>query len=406
MSGTNTSGGSWPLSTWLSIISLGFGSFALVGSELLPAALLTPMARDFGVTEGAAGQAVTLTAIAAAIAAPTVALVIGRLDRKLISLMLCGLVVASNVTVTLTSDYLMLLAARAMLGISIGGFFALSGAIVVRLVSMEGLGKGMSIVFIGMSIAMVVAPALGALIGEALGWRAVFLAAAAAGTVAVLLQALYLPSVPETGATSLSTLFGLMGRSKVRIGLAVALLFFGGDIAGFTFIRPYLEAGAGFDATTVAIVLLVLGIANLIGNAVGGVLADRVLRAGFAVIALALAVGAVGLVMSGSGFVPALAFISILGFAAGAGPVMIQTWMGQAAPDQLEGVGGLVLAVAQLGLALGAIAGGIAVDFYGVDVPFYLTALCGVLSALLIATQRSSDMEREPSPASELAAGA
>lgn len=54
--------GAWPISTWLSVISLMFGSFALISSELLPMAVLTPMAADLGVTEGVAGQAVTLAA--------------------------------------------------------------------------------------------------------------------------------------------------------------------------------------------------------------------------------------------------------------------------------------------------------------------------------------------------------
>jgi MFS family permease len=96
---------------------------------------------------------VTLTAIFAGIAAPRVALIIGRVDRKLINLTLCALVVASNIAVALTADYPVLLAARTLLGIAIGGFFALAGATVVRLVTMEDMGKGMSIVFMGLSAA-------------------------------------------------------------------------------------------------------------------------------------------------------------------------------------------------------------------------------------------------------------
>ncbi len=122
MSATVSKRISWPISTWLSVVSLTFGSFALISSELLPMAVLTPMAADLGISEGAAGQAVTLTALCAGIAAPTLALVIGRLDRKLINLFLCALVIASNVAVAFTSDYFVLLAARMILGIAIGGF--------------------------------------------------------------------------------------------------------------------------------------------------------------------------------------------------------------------------------------------------------------------------------------------
>src|SRR5262245_37558580 len=105
MSEASLANRSWSAATWFSVPSLGFGSFSLVSSELLPMGLLSPLARDIGVSEGAAGQAVTLTAIFAGLAAPTVALVIGRLDRKLVMLALCGLVIASNIAAALAWTY-------------------------------------------------------------------------------------------------------------------------------------------------------------------------------------------------------------------------------------------------------------------------------------------------------------
>lgn len=391
----------WPASTWLSVVSLTFGSFALISSELLPMAVLTPMAAELGITEGAAGQAVTLTAIFAGIAAPTVALVIGRLDRKLINLVLCALVVVSNIAVALTSDYLVLLAARMLLGIAIGGFFALAGATVVRLVTLEDMGKGMSIVFMGLSAGLVIAPATSTLIGEAFGWRAAFMAAAGAGLLALLLQAICLPSVPATGATSLSSLFGLPKRPQVRVGLTVGLLFFGGEVCGFTFMRPYLETDGGLDATSIAPVLMMLGLASLLGSAIAGMFADRMLRGGFGTTFLVLGVASMGLLSFGTTYVAVLAFAAAWGLAVGAGPVMTQTWMARAAPDQLEGVGGLFLAVIQIGVALGAIAGGIAVDVLGTSAPLYVTAICALLAAGTIATQRTPDVASQ-SPASAL----
>lgn len=377
----------WSTSTWLSVVSLTVGSFALISSELLPMAVLTPMAADLGVTEGAAGQAVTLTALFAGIAAPTVALIVGRVDRKLINLTLCALVVASNIAVSITSEFSVLLAARMLLGIAIGGFFALAGATVVRLVTIEDMGKGMSIVFMGLSAGLVVAPALATLIGEAFGWRAAFMAAAGCGLLALLLQTIFLPSVPSTSATSLSSMFGLLKRPPVRVGLVVGLLFFGGEVSGFTFMRPYLETYGALDPTAIAAALLTLGLASLVGSAVAGAFADRVLREGFGATFLMLALATVGLLALSNFYVAVLVFAAAWGVAIGAGPVMTQTWMGRAAPDQLEGVGGLFLAVIQVGVTLGAIAGGVAVDFIGTSAPLYVTATCAVLAAVLIATQ-------------------
>jgi DHA1 family purine ribonucleoside efflux pump-like MFS transporter len=393
-------GSVWPIATWLSVVSLTFGSFALISSELLPMAVLTPMAVELGVTEGAAGQAVTLTALFAGIAAPTVALIIGRLDRKLINLTLCALVIASNIAVAVTSDYFVLLAARMLLGVAIGGFFALAGATVVRLVTMEDMGKGMSIVFMGLSAGLVVAPAFATLIGEAFGWRAAFMAAAGCGLLALLSQTVFLPSVPATSATSLSSLFGLLKRQPVRVGLVVGLLFFGGEVSGFTFMRPYLENNGGLNPPAIAAALLTLGLASLAGSAIAGVFADRMLREGFCATFMVLAVATIGLLTFSNAYVAILVFAAAWGVAIGAGPVMTQTWMGRAAPDQLEGVGGLFLAVIQLGVTLGAIAGGIAVDAVGTSAPLYVTAICAVLAAVLIATQRTPGAgSQTPAPA-------
>ncbi|HYE39735.1 MAG TPA: MFS transporter, partial [Ramlibacter sp.] len=82
---------------WAGVSSLSLGVFALVTAEFLPASLLTAMATDLGVTDGAAGQAVTATALVAAVAAPVIPLATQRMDRKRVLLALTSLLLASNV---------------------------------------------------------------------------------------------------------------------------------------------------------------------------------------------------------------------------------------------------------------------------------------------------------------------
>jgi DHA1 family purine ribonucleoside efflux pump-like MFS transporter len=373
--------------TWLPVFALALSSFALVSSELLPMALLTPLARDVGVSEGAAGQTVTLTALFAGIAAPTLALLIGRIDRKAILIGLCVLAIVSNVAVAGAANYWMLLAGRVVLGIAVGGFFALAGATVVQLVKMEGFGKGMSVVFLGISAATVLAPPAGALIGEAFGWRGGFLAAAGAGVLVLGAQIVLLPRVPAATATDLSALLGLLARPKVRVGLAVIALVVGGHLAGFTFMRPFLES-ARLDANAIAAILLSFGLCNVAGNAVAGFGADRDLRRAFAITGLLLGLAPFALATFAASFPAALAFAGLWGFAFGAAPVMVQAWMGRAAPDRLEAVGGLFMAALQFAIALGAILGGIAVDLFDVTFPLFITATCGLLAAALIGAER------------------
>ncbi|HEX7687168.1 MAG TPA: MFS transporter, partial [Burkholderiaceae bacterium] len=114
---------------WPAIASLALGVFGLVTAEFLPASLLTAMSADLGVSDGAAGQAVTATALVGAIAAPTVPLATRRLDRRHVMLALTVLLLASNALAIAAHGLPLLLAARVLLGVALGGFWSMAAAL-------------------------------------------------------------------------------------------------------------------------------------------------------------------------------------------------------------------------------------------------------------------------------------
>ena len=134
----------WNTATWFAVVSMAATSFALVSAEFLPAGLLTPMARDLGISEGTAGQVVTATASVGAVAALLSNVLIGRLNRKTVLVSLSALAIGSNVLASLATDFWLLLVGRAGLGIALSGFWALSVAVVARLVGANATGRGMS----------------------------------------------------------------------------------------------------------------------------------------------------------------------------------------------------------------------------------------------------------------------
>jgi predicted MFS family arabinose efflux permease len=113
---------------WGAVVSLALGVFGLVTAEFLPASLLTRLAQDLGVSEGAAGQAVTATAVVGAISAPTMAIITRRLDRRLVMWILSVLLIVSNLVAAFASSLTMLLLARVVLGVALGGFWSMSAA--------------------------------------------------------------------------------------------------------------------------------------------------------------------------------------------------------------------------------------------------------------------------------------
>src|SRR3954471_9013361 len=173
---------------WAGVLSLAMGVFGLVTAEFLPASLLTPIAADLGVTNGAAGQTVTATAVIGTFAGIFMPILTRNLDRRLVMWSLTSLLVVSSLLAAFATDLAMLLGARLLLGVGIGGFWSMMAAMAMRLVPERLLPRALSIVFTGVSVATVSAAPIGAYLGDLFGWRTVFALSAAIGVLALLIQ--------------------------------------------------------------------------------------------------------------------------------------------------------------------------------------------------------------------------
>jgi DHA1 family purine ribonucleoside efflux pump-like MFS transporter len=367
---------------WAGVLSLAMGVFGLVTAEFLPASLLTPIAADLGVSNGAAGQTVTATAVIGTFAGVLMPILTRNIDRRLVMWSLTALLILSSLVAAFAGNLTMLLGARLLLGIGIGGFWSMMAAIAMRLVPERLLPRALSIVFTGVSVATVSAAPVGAYLGDLLGWRAVFGIAAAIGGLTLLVQMLSLPSLPPQAKPNLRTLIHLLRRPSIRLVLATILISISGHFAGFTYVRPYLEQIPMLPIEIISLVLLAYGVGGFFGNLVGGAITARSAQASVIAGAFTIAVTAFVLVAFGASPWIAAVGVAIWGFAFGAIPVGVQTWIVQAAPDQPEGASGLIVAAFQIAIASGAVLGGLLVDHLG---PTGVIGYCG-LATLLGAT--------------------
>ncbi|EJN09519.1 MFS transporter [Herbaspirillum sp. YR522] len=350
---------------WLGIASLALGVFGLVTAEFLPASLLTAMAIDLGVSDGAAGQAVTATAIVGAIAAPTIPVLTRNFDRKQVILALTLLLVLSNVLAVSAANLPVLLVSRVMLGVALGGFWSMAAALAMRLVPEKLFARAMSAILTGVSVATVCAAPIGAYMGNLWGWRSAFIAAGVLSVVTLAVQVLAIPRLPPRDHPNLKVLFELLGRGDVRVALLAVLLVISGHFAGFTYIRPLMENITHLSVNTISAILLGYGVGGFLGNFAGGFIAERSERYAVVCGGAMIAVLAAALWVAGSSAVVAAVAITLWGFAFGAFPVGFQTWIVRAAPDHAEGAGGLMVAAFQVAIASGAIGGGVMVDHVG-----------------------------------------
>lgn len=376
---------------WPAVTSLTFGVFGLVTAEFLPASLLTPMAADIGVSVGAAGQAVTATAVVGAIAGLAAAIVTRGIDRRIVIWSLTGLLIVSSVIAAIATNLPMLLFARVLLGIGLGAFWSMVAATAMRLVPPSALPKAMSLIFAGVSLATVSAAPIGAYLGNVMGWRFVFWLSALVGVAALVIQMAVLPRLPARGSPDIRTLFRLLGQPSIALVLAGIVVVISGHFAGFTYVRPFLEQIPKLSVEAISLVLLAYGVGGFFGNFAGGAITARSAKASVIFGAFLITLVSVSLLFVGTSPIASAVAVGLWGFAFGALPVGFQTWLVRVAPeDEAESAGGLIVAAFQIAIASGAVFGGLLVDGFGtLGVITYamVATLVGGLGVLLLGSR-------------------
>lgn len=370
---------------WMAVFSLAMGVFGLLTAEYLPASLLTLMATDLGVSEALAGQAVTVTAVVALFAGLLVPGLTRSIDRRWVLLGFSTLMVASNLLVAVSSSFAVLLSMRILLGVALGGFWSMAAAVAMRLVPTALLPRALSIIFSGIAIGTVVAVPLGSYLGGLYGWRSAFFAAAAVGMVTLAFQSFTLPRLAPRRPARLRTIFEVLQRPGIAMGMFGCVLVHSGHFAMFTYVRPFLEGTTGIGAQGLSLMLLGFGAANFVGTLLAGKLLERNPLATLVLMPALVGLAALALVLLPASVPGQAVLLAIWGLAFGGVPVAWSNWVASAVPDQAESAGGMVVASVQSAIATGAAAGGAMFSLGGSSGVFAAAAVVMLLAALLIA---------------------
>ncbi|MFD1934546.1 MFS transporter [Nonomuraea mangrovi] len=371
---------------WAAVAAVTLGIFSLMTSELLPVGLLTPIGTGLGVSEGVAGLMMTVPGLVAALSAPLLTVVGGRIDRRVMLIALIGLMSAANLAGAVGSSFAVVLAARIAVGVSVGGFWAIAGGLALRLVPEAHVARATAVIFGGVSTASVVGVPAGTLAGELGGWRVAFGAVGVLGLVALAGLVLLLPALPSRQTITFVELPRVLRAPAVRTGVILTLLLITGHFAAYTFVRPILQTVAGVDPDLISLLLLGYGVAGIAGNFLAGARAARHPRGTLLTITLALT--AATALMAAYGGTPAkgIVLLVVWGLAYGGVSVSLQTWMLKAAPQATEAATSLFVATFNLSIALGALLGGLVVDGLGTVGALWLAAAL-LLSAFAITTR-------------------
>ncbi|WP_428554816.1 MFS transporter [Pseudomonas edaphica] len=369
--------------SWAAVFAMSLAAFALVASEFMPVSLLTPLAADLQISEGQAGQGISVSGLFALLTSLVIAAVAARVERKRLLLALTVLMILSGTVVALAPNYLTFMLGRALIGVAIGGFWSLSAATAMRLVPTAQVPRALAIVNGGNALATVIAAPLGSFLGALIGWRGAFFCVVPVAVAAGLWLLFSLPAIKVQGQAKTGNVLRLFKQTPVALGMLAISGFFMGQFMLFTYLRPFLESATRVSTSTLSLMLLVLGLAGLAGT----VLIERVLKNRLypvlIAIPLIMALIAVALVAFGGSPITTAVLLGCWGFVATAAPVGWWTWLAHVLPDDAEAGGGLMVAIIQLAITAGATVGGVAFDHSGYQATFELSAATLGVAALL-----------------------
>jgi len=368
---------------WGAVAALTLCVATLIASEFMPVSILTPIASDLRLTEGAAGQAISVSGLFAVLTSLTITSLTRGLDRRTLLLGLVVLMLVSGAMVAFAPTYAALMAGRALLGIVIGGFWSMSAATVMRLLPEDQVPRGLAMLNGGNALATTIAAPLGSFLGQYIGWRGAFFIVVPLAAITFAWLWRTLPQMPAPRDARAANALAVLRRREARVGMGAVALLFMGQFALFTYLRPFLEGVTQLSVSLLSLVLLGMGGAGLLGTWLIGRAVRRSLSATLIVAPLAMAAIAIGLIALGTMPLPTAALLAGWGLIGTALPVAWWTWLSRTLPADAEASGGLMVAVLQLAITLGAAGGGLMFDAAGHRATFLVSAVLLAGSALL-----------------------
>ncbi|MEU2336733.1 MFS transporter [Streptomyces sp. NPDC013172] len=297
----------------LALLALAVVTFGIGTTEFATMGLLPQIADGVGVSVPHAGNLVSAYALGVVVGAPVLTGIGARVPHKRLLLLLTGLFVVGNTASALAPNFGLLFAARFLAGLPHGALFGVGAVVASRLVAPDRAARAVSRVFLGLTIANIVGVPAGTALGQHLGWRYAYCAVAVIGLVALAALALLVPHQPRGPQAGIRQELRAMGNRQVFIGLATAVVGFGGFFAVYSYLVPMLTHLTGISDSSTTLVLALYGVGMTVGTLVAGPLTDRALRptlyAGIVLLAAAL----VTFYFTVHSTVPALVTVTLIG---------------------------------------------------------------------------------------------
>ncbi|MBT2719223.1 MFS transporter [Bacillus sp. ISL-57] len=355
------------------LIALAATFFGVGITEFISIGVLPAVANEFGISVSTAGLIVSMYALGVAVGGPILTSLTAKVPRRKVLLSVIVLFIIGHIITAAAPVFSIVLTGRIISAFAHGVFFAIGSTVAVSLVPKNRQASAIAFVFGGFTVATAIGAPFGTYISDMFGWRIPFYGIAFIGLIALILNAIAIPSQQLKIETppSYKDQLKLVRNGRILLILAVTILGYGGTFVTFTYLSPILQDIMDINAKNVSIILFVYGVAIAIGNAIGGRLGDRkplnALLNMFIVQAVILliftftapfkVVGLITVVAMGL-----LAFMSV--------PILqsyVLTLAQRYVPSAVDVASSLNIASFNGGIALGAYVGGLTTDIIGLQ---------------------------------------
>ncbi|MCP4053181.1 MAG: MFS transporter [Mesoflavibacter sp.] len=354
---------SLPAALWaLTISAFGIGTteFVIVG-------LLPTVANDLNTSISSAGLLVSLYAVGVAIGAPVLTALTSQIARKRLLIAIMLLFIIGNGLAAIAPSFILLILARILTGFAHGVFFSIGSTIAASLVPEDKRASAISIMFAGLTVAIVTGVPLGTYIGQNFGWRATFIGVAILGIIGAVASYVLVPaSIKKSKPLRIVDQLKVLKNRSILLVLAITALGYGGTFVTFTYLAPLLEEVTGFSANMTSILLLVYGIAIALGNVIGGKVSNKkpgkALMVMFALQAIVLFI----LYFTASSQIWSVVTLFFMGILAFSNVPALQLYVVKMSEKYLPGTedvsSALNIAAFNVGIAIGAYVGGLIIE--------------------------------------------
>ncbi|MGP5548646.1 MFS transporter [Psychrobacter alimentarius] len=356
------------------LLAFTLAGFLTIMTETMPAGLLPQISESLGVSKALAGQLITFYALGSVLAAIPVIAATRSWNRRRLFLLAIGSLLVFNIVTALSSSYAIIIAARFAAGMAAGVIWGLLPGYVLRMVADNMRGRALAITGVGQPIALAFGVPLGTWLGLLLDWRGVFWIMSALTLLSLIWVRLALPDFAGQSAKQRLSIRHVFSMPGIRPVLLTLFVWIAAHNILYTYIEPFL-ASVGL-AQRVDAILLLFGIAAIVGIWLTGLLVDNWLRL-MALISLSVfAIGALVLGFSGGSTAIVLVGIAIWGLTFGGAPILLQTALAGAAGDNADVAQSMLVTVFNLAIACGSVAGAILLQRIGaVSFPWAVLAL-------------------------------